>query len=182
MTGSPSRGSGSPAITECSTPSARPGRCSSPTWSHTSRLAPQPPGTTSPRPSTTRKSPTGRPRCSGAIPSYLIEAVAEHVALAVLEMEGVYCVDVRIHKPQAPLHVEFKDVTVAIRRDIRTGGLWADKRIGSSAGMPDDPLDLVAQAPVHDQFDERPVRAVPVLLALGGNIGDVEADAACSRR
>ena len=110
----------------------------------------------------------------GGDPSYLIEAVAEHVALAVLEMEGVYCVDVRIHKPQAPLHVEFKDVTVAIRRDIRTGGLWADKRIGSSAGMPDDPLDLVAQAPVRDQFDQRPVRAVPVLLALGGNVGDVE--------
>jgi dihydroneopterin aldolase/2-amino-4-hydroxy-6-hydroxymethyldihydropteridine diphosphokinase len=110
----------------------------------------------------------------GGDPSYLIEAVAEHVALTVLEMEGVYCVDVRIHKPQAPLHVEFKDVTVAIRRDIRTGGLWADKRIGSSAGMPDDPLDLVAQAPVRDQFDQRPVRAVPALLALGGNVGDVE--------
>ena len=110
----------------------------------------------------------------GGDPSKLIETVAEHVALAVLEMEGVHCVDVRIHKPQAPLHVEFKDVTVAIRRDIVTGGLWADKRIGSSAGMPDDPLDLVAQAPVRDQFDQRPVRAVPALLALGGNIGDVE--------
>ena len=110
----------------------------------------------------------------GGGPSNLIETVAEHVALAVLDMEGVYCVDVRVHKPQAPLHVEFKDVTVTIRRDIRTGGLWADKRIGSSAGMPDDPLDLVAQAPVRDQFDHRPVREVPVLLALGGNIGDVE--------
>ncbi|NYI40470.1 2-amino-4-hydroxy-6-hydroxymethyldihydropteridine diphosphokinase [Demequina lutea] len=110
----------------------------------------------------------------GGDPSYLIETVAEHVALAVLDMDGVYCVEVRVHKPQAPLHVEFKDVTVAIRRDVRTGGLWADKRIGSSAGMPDDPLDLFAQAPVRDQFDQRPVRAVPALLALGGNIGDVE--------
>lgn len=106
--------------------------------------------------------------------AYLIETVAERVALAVLEMEGVYCVDVRIHKPQAPLHVEFKDVTVAIRRDIRTGGLWADKRIGSSAGMPDDPLDLAAQAPVRDQFDQRPLREVPAILALGGNLGEVE--------
>ena len=110
----------------------------------------------------------------GGGPSNLIETVAEHVALAVLEMEGVYCVDVRVHKPQAPLHVEFKDVTVAIRRDLYTGGLWANKRIGSSAGMPDDPLDLAAQAPVRDQFDQRPVREVPVLLAIGGNIGDVE--------
>lgn len=111
----------------------------------------------------------------GGDASNLIETVAEHVALAVLDMEGVYCVDVRIHKPQAPLHVEFKDVTVTIRRDIPTGGLWADKRIGSSAGMPDDPLDLVTKAPASDPLDQRPVRAVPVLLALGGNVGDVQA-------
>ncbi len=107
-------------------------------------------------------------------PAQLIETVAQHVALAVLEMDGVFCVDVRIHKPQAPLHVEFKDVSVTIRRDVRTGGLWANKRIGSSAGMPDDPLAFDAQPPVSDQFDERPVRPVPVLLAIGGNIGDVE--------
>jgi dihydroneopterin aldolase/2-amino-4-hydroxy-6-hydroxymethyldihydropteridine diphosphokinase len=107
-------------------------------------------------------------------PAQLIETVAQHVAIAVLEMDGVFCVDVRIHKPQAPLHVEFKDVSVTIRRDVRTGGLWADKRIGSSAGMPDDPLAFGAQPPVSDQFDERPVRAVPVLLAIGGNVGDVE--------
>ena len=107
-------------------------------------------------------------------PSQLIETVAEHIALAVLEMDGVFCVDVRVHKPQAPLHVEFKDVSVTIRRDVRTGGLWADKRIGSSAGMPDDPLAFDAQPPMSDQFDQRPVRPVPVLLALGGNVGDVE--------
>ncbi len=107
-------------------------------------------------------------------PSQLIETVAEHVARAVLEMDGVFCVDVRIHKPQAPLHVEFKDVSVTIRRDVRTGGLWADRRIGSSAGMSDDPLALDAQPPALDRFDERPQRPVPVLLAIGGNIGDVE--------
>ncbi len=104
----------------------------------------------------------------------LIETVAERVALAILEMEGVHCVDVRIHKPQAPLHVEFRDVTVTIRRDIPTGGLWSDKRIGSSAGMPDDPLDLAAKATARDRLDERPADAVPVLLALGGNVGEVE--------
>lgn len=107
-------------------------------------------------------------------PVQLIETVAEHVALAVLEMDGVLCVDVRIHKPQAPLHVDFKDVSVTIRRDVRTGGLWANKRIGSSAGMSDDPLVPDAQPPASDQFDTRPRRPVPVLLAIGGNIGDVE--------
>ena len=110
----------------------------------------------------------------GGDPSSLIEAVAERAARAVLEMEGVYCVDIRIHKPQAPLHVEFKDVTVTIRRDLNSGGLWADKRIGSSAGMPDDPLDFAGRGPSRDQFDRRPGAAVPVLIALGGNIGPVE--------
>lgn len=111
----------------------------------------------------------------GGDPSRLIETVAEHIARAILDMDGVYCVDVRVHKPQAPLHVEFSDVTVAIRRDLRTGGLWADKRIGSSAGLSDDPLSFDGDVPVHDQFDQRPVKPVPALIALGGNVGDVEA-------
>lgn len=103
----------------------------------------------------------------------LIEALAEKVAVAVLEMERVECVDVRIHKPQAPIGVEFSDVSVTIRRDIRTGGLWADKRVGSSAGMPQDPLEY-GDSVVKDQFDQRPFQPVPALLALGGNLGDVE--------
>ncbi len=107
-------------------------------------------------------------------PSDLLETVAEHVAVAVLQMGGVECVDVRIHKPQAPLHVEFSDVTVTIRRDIRTADLTADKRIGSSSGLSDDPLDMSAAPRVNDIADERPLQPVPALLALGGNIGDVE--------
>jgi dihydroneopterin aldolase/2-amino-4-hydroxy-6-hydroxymethyldihydropteridine diphosphokinase len=81
-------------------------------------------------------------------------------------------VDVVIHKPQAPLHVEFADVQVRIRRDLRSGSLWADKRIGSSAGMSDDPL----AAPGHgrDQFDERPFQPVHAWIALGGNLGPVD--------
>ena len=111
----------------------------------------------------------------GGDPADLIETVAEHVARAILDMDGVDCVDVRIHKPQAPLHVEFRDVTVTIRRDVRTGGLWADKRIGSSAGSPDDPLMFGVQPTAKDPFDHRPDQPAPVLLALGGNLGDVEA-------
>lgn len=108
-------------------------------------------------------------------PSDLLETVAEHIAVKILEMERVECVDVRIHKPQAPLHVEFGDVTVSIRRDVRTADLTADKRIGSSSGLSDDPLDPTAAPRVRDAGDERPLQPVPVLLALGGNIGDVEA-------
>jgi dihydroneopterin aldolase/2-amino-4-hydroxy-6-hydroxymethyldihydropteridine diphosphokinase len=108
-------------------------------------------------------------------PAELLETVAEHIALAAMSFDRVECVDVRVHKPQAPLHVEFGDVTVTIRRDIRTADLTADKRIGSSSGLPDDPLDPGAAPIVRDVLDERPLQPVPALLALGGNIGDVEA-------
>lgn len=107
-------------------------------------------------------------------PSQLIETVAEHIAHAVLEMDGVHCVDVAVHKPQAPLHVEFKDVVVRIRRDLRTGGMWADKRIGSSAGMADDPLAPGGAGPTRDGLDTRPDQPVPAVIALGGNVGNVE--------
>lgn len=106
-------------------------------------------------------------------PFQLIEAVAEHIARELLEIDGVECVDVTVHKPQAPLHVEFKDVTVTIRRDHRDGSIDADKRIGSSAGASDDPLDP-GVGPVHDPMDERPLQPVGAVIALGGNIGDVE--------
>ncbi|WP_062292669.1 2-amino-4-hydroxy-6-hydroxymethyldihydropteridine diphosphokinase [Demequina phytophila] len=108
----------------------------------------------------------------GGDPNDLLETVAEHIARAILEMEGVHCVDVVVHKPQAPLHVEFRDVMVKIRRDLRSGALWADKRIGSSAGLSGDPF-----APrVHsdDPADNPPVQPVVAYLALGGNVGDVD--------
>ncbi len=50
-------------------------------------------------------------------PADLIETVAERVAAAVLARPGAVAVDVRIHKPQAPIPVPFDDVEVAIRRD-----------------------------------------------------------------
>jgi dihydroneopterin aldolase/2-amino-4-hydroxy-6-hydroxymethyldihydropteridine diphosphokinase len=105
-------------------------------------------------------------------PCDLLETVAEHCARAVLEFDGVDCVDIAIHKPQAPLHVEFADVVVRIRRDLRSGTLWADKRIGSSAGMSDDPLDSPNTG--KDDFDERPAQPVRAWIALGGNLGAVE--------
>ena len=105
-------------------------------------------------------------------PCDLLETVAEHCARAVLEFDGVECVDIVIHKPQAPLHVEFADVAVRIRRDLRSGTLWADKRIGSSAGMPDDPLEAPGMG--KDAFDDRPDQPVNAWIALGGNVGAVE--------
>lgn len=50
-------------------------------------------------------------------PADLVETVAERIAAAVLARPQVEAVDVRVHKPHAPIPVPFADVEVAIRRD-----------------------------------------------------------------
>jgi len=107
-------------------------------------------------------------------PVNLIEAIAERIALDILEIDTVYAVDVIIHKPDAPIGVPVADAYVAIRRDVRSGDLWADKRIGSAAGLADDPQAPEAVPEPKDELDERPGGPVPALAALGGNVGDVE--------
>jgi dihydroneopterin aldolase len=49
-------------------------------------------------------------------PVDLIETLAERIAQACLEHERVQEVEVRIHKPDAPITVPFDDVTVTITR------------------------------------------------------------------
>ena len=49
-------------------------------------------------------------------PVYLIETLAERIAQACLKHEGVQEVEVRVHKPNAPITVPFDDVTVTITR------------------------------------------------------------------
>lgn len=49
-------------------------------------------------------------------PVDLIETVAERVATVVLRHRVVEQVEVTIHKPQAPISVEFEDVSVTIVR------------------------------------------------------------------
>lgn len=103
----------------------------------------------------------------------LVETLAERIALSVLDLDGIECVDVRVHKPEAPIPVPFADVSVTVRRDLRAGDMWADKRVGSSAGMPHDPLKY-GESEARDIFDVRPLQPVPALLAIGGNLGEVE--------
>src|SRR5690606_22811305 len=50
-------------------------------------------------------------------PADLVETVAERIAAVVLERGAVQAVDVRVHKPQAPISVPFDDVEVVVRRD-----------------------------------------------------------------
>jgi len=75
-------------------------------------------------------------------PVDLIETLADRIALACLEPAGVLAADVAVHKPQAPITETFSDVVVAIRRE-RTVLL-----------------------------ERRPKQPVPLVLALGTNLGD----------
>jgi dihydroneopterin aldolase len=47
----------------------------------------------------------------------LIETLAERIADHVLRTFSVAAVEVTVHKPQAPIQVEFSDVTVSIYRE-----------------------------------------------------------------
>lgn len=107
-------------------------------------------------------------------PCDLIETVADRIAIGILEASVAFAVDVIVHKPNAPIPTPLGDIYVAIRRDLTGRNLWADKRIGSAAGLADDPRSPEAVPPPRDALDERPTGPVPVLLAIGGNLGDVE--------
>ena len=55
----------------------------------------------------------------GGEPRNLIEAVAGRVADDVIADERVHAVEVVLHKPQAPIPLEFADVAVVARRSRR---------------------------------------------------------------
>jgi dihydroneopterin aldolase len=61
----------------------------------------------------------------GGEPVNLIETLAGRIADALLTYEGVRMVAVTVHKPDAPIDLEFADVAVTIRRarpDAARGG------------------------------------------------------------
>ncbi len=49
-------------------------------------------------------------------PLNLIEALAQRVAERLLELRGIFVVDVTVHKPGAPIPLDFADVSVSISR------------------------------------------------------------------
>lgn len=55
-------------------------------------------------------------------PRDLIETVAAEIADAVMARYPVHAVEVTVHKPQAPIPLDFADVAVTIRRSVRRGG------------------------------------------------------------
>jgi dihydroneopterin aldolase/2-amino-4-hydroxy-6-hydroxymethyldihydropteridine diphosphokinase len=89
-------------------------------------------------------------------PADLVETVAERIAATVLAHPQVQCVDVAVHKPQAPITVPFGDVVVEVRRD-RT---W----LPAAEPVPDDAprwLPEAAGLPAVDAPPAAPADALP---------------------
>jgi dihydroneopterin aldolase len=55
-------------------------------------------------------------------PRDLIETVSAEIADAVMETDRVQAVEVTLHKPNAPIPLDFADVAVVARRSRRAGG------------------------------------------------------------
>ncbi|MFC7407068.1 2-amino-4-hydroxy-6-hydroxymethyldihydropteridine diphosphokinase [Georgenia alba] len=84
-------------------------------------------------------------------PVDLVETLADRVAAVVLARPGVRAVEVTVHKPQAPIPVEFDDVEITIHR---------------SRAEPSGPAARDVEEPARTVAPEQ------VVLALGANLGD----------
>lgn len=82
----------------------------------------------------------------------LIERLADNIAMRVLEDEQILAVDVTVHKPHAPLNVEFQDVSICIHR--------------TREDFENEAVLLPAALTV------RPDKPRVAVLALGANLGD----------
>ena len=88
-------------------------------------------------------------------PADLVETVAERVAAVVLARPAVQAVDVRVHKPQAPIPVPFDDVEVVVRRDR------------------EHPPVVPAASPAEPVAEEPSAAALPAVAAAGAMIDGV---------
>ncbi|MEU2200922.1 2-amino-4-hydroxy-6-hydroxymethyldihydropteridine diphosphokinase [Isoptericola sp. NPDC019482] len=100
-------------------------------------------------------------------PADLVETVAERIAAVVLSHAAVQAVDVRVHKPQAPIPVPFDDVAIVVRRDrarmpvvdATPADEPAEAAVPVAAAVPVPPLE---PAEVHAPVPPAPVEAAPV--------------------
>ena len=75
----------------------------------------------------------------------LIEAVAEHVAEAILhEYPLVTGVDIEVSKPEAPIKATFHSVSVEIHREWKDAYIAFGSNMGDREGYIEDALDAIA--------------------------------------
>ena len=133
----------------------------------------------------------------------LIETLAETIASRVMSHEGVVGTEVTVHKPDAPIDHPFADVSVTVRAgqtdamplslsfkgiyeaedgSVLTGEIEAYGRAQApspaeqeQSGALPTRRDVRAAhaAPAHDETCPEHLRSRRVVLAIGGNLGDV---------
>lgn len=133
----------------------------------------------------------------------LIETLAETIASRVMSHEGVVGTEVTVHKPDAPIDHPFADVSVTVRAgqtdamplslslkgiyeaedgSVLTGEIEAYGRAQApspaeqeqSGALPTRrDVQAANAAPAHDATRPEHLRSRRVVLAIGGNLGDV---------
>ena len=133
----------------------------------------------------------------------LIETLAETIASRVMSHEGVVGTEVTVHKPDAPIDHPFADVSVTVRAgqtdamplslslkgiyeaedsSVLTGEIETYGRAQApspaeqeqSGALPTRrDVQAAHAAPVHDETRPEHLRSRRVVLAIGGNLGDV---------
>ena len=133
----------------------------------------------------------------------LIETLAETIASHVMSHEGVVGTEVTVHKPDAPIDHPFADVSVTVRAgqteamplslslkgiyeaedgSVLTGEIEAYGRAQApspaeqeqSGALPKRrDVQAAHAAPAHDATRPEHLRSRRVVLAIGGNLGDV---------
>ena len=133
----------------------------------------------------------------------LIETLAETIASRVMSHEGVVGTEVTVHKPDAPIDHPFADVSVTVRAgetdavplslslkgiyeaedgSVLTGEIEAYGRAQApspaeqeqSGALPSRrDVQAAHAAPAHDETRPEHLRSRRVILAIGGNLGDV---------
>ena len=129
----------------------------------------------------------------------LLETLAERIAATLMAYPAMVAVDVRVHKPDAPISVPCRDVEVAIRRDrsqmpVVTGVVSTSSTDASLLVEPSWPVEpvpavelvetpalvvepvvstgLTTQDSPADPLDSTPIEPMTAVLALGSNLGD----------
>ena len=133
----------------------------------------------------------------------LIETLAETIASRVMSHEGVVGTEVTVHKPDAPIDHPFADVSVTVRAgqtdamplslslkgiyeaedgSVVTGEIEAYGRAQAPSPVEQEQrgalptrreVQAAHAAPAHDATRPERLRSRRVVLAIGGNLGDV---------
>lgn len=133
----------------------------------------------------------------------LIETLAETIASRVMSHEGVVGTEVTVHKPDAPIDHPFADVSVTVRAgqtdamplslslkgiyeaedgSVVTGEIEAYGRAQAPSPVEQEQrgalptrreVQAAHAAPAHDATRPERLRSRRVILAIGGNLGDV---------